>query len=159
MTATQNDVAAQYRSLLDDAIATVDRCSEEQWRAQTTPEAWSVGVVAHHIASTQQFLIELMQNVINGTNEPMSLSMEMIHAGNAEHAREFANVGKAETLAMLRDGAPRAVTLIEQLSDEQLNATAAVFSGQPMTLAQSIQAVALGHFPDHIASINATIQQ
>jgi uncharacterized damage-inducible protein DinB len=159
MTATQANIAADYQSLIDDVIATVERCSDEQWRASTAPEQWSVGVVAHHIANTQLFVIESIQNVVNGSETLPQIKMEQVHAGNAQHAREFADVGKEETLSLLQEGAPRAIELIQGLTEGQLDAAAGSVDGYGITLRQCIDSVALSHFREHLASIKETVRQ
>jgi hypothetical protein len=159
MTATQTDIAADYRSLLDKIITAVEGCSAEQWQTVTAPEGWSVGVVAHHVATTQQFMIHLLENVIAGSNTLTQVTMEQVHAGNAQHAREFANVGKAETLTMLRDDSSRTVALIAQLTNDQLDAPAAQFDGHSVSLSQCIDSVAINHFREHLASITEAIKQ
>lgn len=158
MTATQADIAADYQSVIDDVIATVGRCPEEQWHATTAPEQWAVGVVAHHIATTQLFVIASIQNVVKGSESLPQITMEQVHAGNAQHAREFAGVGKVETLSMLQEGAPRAIELIQGLTEDQLEATAGSVDGYDITLRQCIDAVALSHFREHLASIKETVQ-
>ena len=40
----------QFEQASQEMIATVERCSDAQWTTKTSSEAWSVGVVAHHVA-------------------------------------------------------------------------------------------------------------
>lgn len=156
MTATQTGIAPDYQSLIDDVITTASRCSDEQWRATAAAEQWSIGVIAHHIATTQRFVIASIHNVVSGSATLPQITMEQVHAGNAQHAREFADTGKAETLAMLEEDAPRVIELMRGLTEEQLDAPAAAVDGHNITLRQCIDAVALSHFREHLASIKET---
>ena len=44
-------LAKRFEQANDDVIATVQNCSDEQWRKTCPGEQWSVGVTAHHIGS------------------------------------------------------------------------------------------------------------
>jgi hypothetical protein len=80
--------------------------------------------------------------------------MEMIDQGNAQHAQQFANVTKEETLAALQQNAPGAVAMVRGLSDEQLDRSAE-FVGRRWTTEEAIQTILIGHIAGHTESIRA----
>src|SRR5262249_45074024 len=136
--------------------ATIERCSDAQWKTKTAGEQWSVGVVAHHIAQSNEAVTGLVKLIATGQPVP-PLTMEMIHQGNAEHAKQLANVGKDETLALLRKTAATAVGTVRGLSDEQLARSAQVIGGATMTAEQMVERVLIGHVADHHGSIQAAV--
>ena len=76
----------------------VESLSDAEWKKVTSAEKWSVGVVAHHVAEGHANIGGLVHLVAKALPLP-GLTMEMIHANNAMHAKAQAGVTKAETLA------------------------------------------------------------
>ena len=152
--------AEAYAKQLEEAnaalIAEVEKCPEEKWSAaRTKPEGWPACVVAHHIASSHGSVSGLAMMVANGQPLP-PVTMEMINAGNAQHAQQFANVGRAETLKVLRDEGAKAVELVRGLSDEQLDRTADLI-GRPMSAAAVIQHILIDHARQHTESFKGAL--
>lgn len=94
-------LAAAFEQANNDLIAAVERCTPDQWGRTCQDEGWSVGVAAHHVAANHPMILGLVQTVANGQDLP-PITMEMIDAGNAQHAQEYANVTREEALAVLR---------------------------------------------------------
>jgi hypothetical protein len=85
------------------------------------------------------------------------LTMEMIHANNAMHAKAQAGVTKAETLALLKANGEKTSALVRGLSDTELDRSASVLAGMPaMTAAQAIEGILINHVHEHLGSIRAT---
>jgi hypothetical protein len=83
--------------------------------------------------------------------------MDMIHANNAKHAQEKADVTKAETLALLRTSGDKAAAVVRGLSDAELDRTGTVLVDAPtMTAAQAIDGILINHVHEHLGSIRAT---
>jgi uncharacterized damage-inducible protein DinB len=155
MGARAEQYAKQFEAANNELIAAVEGLSEQQWRTKTNPEGWSVGVVAHHLATSHGPVSGFAQAIANGQSVP-PLTMDMIHQGNAKHAQENANCGKAETLALLREANAAAAKAISGLSDEQLDKSADVI-GNPMTSAAVIEHILIGHTTQHTASIKEVV--
>ena len=156
-----SDHAAQLANRLEavngEFIDVVTACSPEQWQRTSNGEGWTVGVVAHHAAGSHAAFNGLIQALVATNGNVPPVTPEQINDGNAHHAREFANVGKPETLELLvRDGSAL-VQHIRGLTDEQLAVTSTVFFGGEMTVAQAIDHVVIGHPTGHLASIRATL--
>jgi hypothetical protein len=137
-------------------IAEVEKCPEDKWgTARSKPEDWPACVVAHHIASSHGAVSGIAMMIANGQPMP-PVTVEMIHEGNARHAREFANVGKAETLKMLREEGAKAAQLVRGLSDEQLDRTADLI-GRPMSAAAVIEHILIDHARQHTESFKGAL--
>jgi len=155
--------AEQLASKLDESCreinGVVKRLSDAEWKKVTSAEKWPVGVVAHHVAEGHAGISRLVQNLAKGQPMP-HMTMDMIHAGNAKHAKEQANVTKAETLSLLRANGAKAVTIVRGFSDAELERSGTVLAGMPpMTAAQAIEGILINHVHEHLGSIKATAGQ
>lgn len=152
--------AEQLASKLDQSCreinAAVERLSDAEWKTVASAEQWSVGVVAHHIAESHAEEAGFVQMIANGQPVP-PLTMEMIDLGNARHAREYANVTKAATVALLQANGAQAVAMVRGLSDAEIDRSGTLLVGTPpVTAAQAIQEILIDHVYEHLASIKAT---
>lgn len=141
------------------AIAAVERCTDAAWRQTTSAERWSVGVTAHHIAAGHASITGLALAIATGQPAP-PLTFELLHAGNAQHARDHAACTKAETLELLRRAGDAAAASVRAMTDEQLDrsATIPVFGPEPATAIGVIEGVLIGHIEGHLQSILASVQ-
>jgi hypothetical protein len=149
-------LAAAFESANNAVIEAVERCSADQWKATCQEEGWPVAVAAHHVAASHTSVFGLVQLVANGQEVP-AVTMEMIDAANAEHAREFANVTREETLNALRSEGATITSTLRGYSDDQLDRTApmAFAGGQPWSANDLIERILIGHPIQHGASIKA----
>jgi uncharacterized damage-inducible protein DinB len=153
MATRAENLAAQFEAVNQEAIQAVQACSDETWRKPIPDDGRTVGVLAHHMAMGDVPIAELVETIAN--EKPMPpLTMEMIDQGNAQHAQQFANVTKEETLAALQQNAPGAVAMVRGLSDEQLDRSAE-FVGRRWTTEEAIQTILIGHIAGHTESIRA----
>ena len=149
-------LAERFEQANREMIAGVEKCSDAQWKTKTSGETWSVGVVAHHVAQGHETIAGLVQKI--GTGQPLpGLTMDLIHQMNAEHAKQHANCTQDETLGLLRKNAATAAGIVRGLSDEQLDRSAPVLGGAPMTAEQMIERVLIGHVNEHHGSIRAAV--
>ena len=150
-------LAAEFKRLNDELIATIERCSEKQWELRCVGEEWSVGVTAHHVAEYNTIESDLAQTIASG--EPLPpLTWGVIHEMNARHAREFANCTKEETVELLKVSGDQAVNTIQKIDDDQLRLTAAApwLDGAPISVQQMIEDILIVHVNEHLESIRAT---
>ena len=156
MSARAEQLAKKFESSCSEMNKVVEGLSEADWKKVTTAEKWPVGVVAHHVAEAHAGISGLIQVVAKGQPTP-NLTMDMINAGNAVHAKEHANTSKAVTLELLRANAGKAAGIVRGLSDAELDRSASVLVGAPaMTAAQAIDGILINHVHEHLASIRAT---
>ena len=152
--------AEQLATKFDESCAEFNRVveglSDADWRKVTSAEKWSVGGGAHHVAEGHAGIGDLVHRVAKAQPLP-GLTMEMIHAGNAKHAKEQADVTKAVTLALLKVNGEKTSALVRGLSDAELDRSASVLGGMPaLTAAQAIEGILINHVHEHLGSIRTT---
>jgi hypothetical protein len=140
----------------------IDSLSSEHWRMKgaNTPdlrindedEARPVGVIAHHVAVTQEWIMSRIKAVIEDKPTP-PVDFKAI---NAEHAEEHAYATRAEVLELLRNSGHRIAQELRAIRDDQLDKERQLPSGT-MTVEQRIERVLIGHMKSHQGSIEATI--
>ncbi len=82
----------------------------------------------------------------------------MLDEMNAQHAKEHAHCTRAETLALFQQGAAKAFSVVQGLTDDQLAKSGTVFTGTPpMTAEQLIMLGLVGHIDEHMGSIRRTV--
>jgi hypothetical protein len=158
MSGRAEELAKRFEQANDELISTVQSCSDEQWRKTCSGEEWSVGVTAHHVGTAYGPIAKLVRALATGQPVP-PLTSEMLDAGNAEHARQFANCTQEETVELLRSGGRAAADLLRGLSDEQLdNGTELpMLSGRRMSAAEIAELGMIGHPKGHLESIRAAL--
>jgi hypothetical protein len=149
--------AAQFAAVNDEVIALIEGCTDEQWRQRCADEERSVAVVAHHIAEVNAAFTGMVARLSSGATYTPNTSMEEIDRSNAQHARDFAGIGKPEVLAGLRSSGTTIAQQLRDLSDEQLDGIAGVFGGRELTVARVVEYVVIGHTAAHLTSIRATV--
>ncbi|MGE3910280.1 MAG: DinB family protein [Chloroflexota bacterium] len=158
MSERAEQLASTFEAANNGLIAAVEGCSDEQLRATCPDEGWSVAVAAHHVAASHGPLSQLVGLIASGQELP-PITMEMINAGNAQHAVDFANVSRDEVLKTLKTEGATVASLIRSLSDEQLNRTAAMpfAGGAAWSAADVIERIIIGHPQQHTQSIKAAV--
>jgi hypothetical protein len=157
MGAKGESLAKQFEAKAAEATAVFERLSDADWKKVTAAEKWSVGVTAHHIASSHGPIGGLIKTVADGKPGP-NIAMEAIHAGNAKHAQEFAGCSKAETLALHKQGVTAAAATLRGIGDADFDRSANVIAGAPpMTAGQLAAGLLCGHIHEHLGSIKNTV--
>jgi hypothetical protein len=150
-------LARQFEAKVKDATAVMEKLSDADWKKTTAGEKWTVGVVAHHVATSHEGIASMIKTVASGQAMP-NFTLEMLHEGNAQHAREHANATKAETLALHEKGAAAAAAVVRGLGDDQLAKSATVLQGMPpMSVEQIITGILINHVDEHISSIRVAV--
>jgi hypothetical protein len=133
--------------------------SDAQWQTRLPGDGRTVGVVVHHVASVYPIEIELAQLLAAG--KPVTgVTWDGIHTMNAGHARDNANVTKAEALELLRQNSSAAAAAIRALSDAALvqAATVSLYAEAPLTCQFMLEDHAVRHSYHHLARIRAAVQ-
>jgi uncharacterized damage-inducible protein DinB len=155
MSERARNLAQQLEQSNHRLITTIEGLSDAQWRAETPDDGRSVGVVAHHVATSHKTVAGLVGAIAHGQPVP-PITMDMIHQGNAAHATQFANCTKAETLALLRQNGAAAVATVRALQDAELDRSV-TFPLGTMTAAQVVERILIGHAEGHHGSIRQAI--
>ena len=107
------------------------------------------------MAASHKAVAGLVEAIAHGQPVP-TITMDMIHEGNAAHAAQHANCTKAETLALLRQNGAAAVATVRGLGDTELDRTV-TFPMGTLTAAQVVERVLIGHADDHHGTIRKAI--
>jgi hypothetical protein len=157
MGAKAESLAQQFETKANEATAVFERLSDADWKKVTAAEKWPVGVTAHHIAASHAMLASLVKMLADGKPGP-NIQMDVIHAGNAKHAQEFASCTKAETLALHKTSVAAAATTLRSIDDADFDRSGNLLAGMPpMSAGQVASGLLCKHIDDHLASIKATV--
>jgi hypothetical protein len=155
-------LADQFGAAQKSFINLVDSLTDEKWRLRgvNTPElrqndedeSRPVGVIAHHVASAQPWIMGRIRAIIeDGPTPPVDFKII-----NAEHAVEHAGATKAEVVSMLQENLHRITDEVRAIPDHMLDKERQLPTGV-MSVQQRIERVLIGHMKAHQASIEATI--
>lgn len=153
--------AQQFEAAQDEFIRLVESLSEEQWhlsgknfpqRINDEDEGRPVGVIAHHVATNGDYITERIQTMLAGG----PLAPVNQRAVNAEHARSHAGVTRDDVLRLLRASRSRIANAVRAIPDDQLDIERSTPAG-PMSAAQRVERVLIGHLKQHQGSIEAAI--
>lgn len=150
-------LAKQFDAKAQDGLETLERLSDSDWKKVTAAEQWSVGVTAHHLAGALHVVPEVVKAIVAGRPlEPFRLGS--IDQLNAEHAKNYADCTKAETIELYTKGVAAAVNGIRALNDDQLTKSGTLATGMPpMTAEQVIMSGLILHIDEHFGSIRKTV--
>ena len=159
MGAKGEELAKKFEAKAQDVTTALEKLSDADWKKVTDAEKWSVGVTAHHIASSHELIAGLAKTVATGGALP-GLTMDAIHAMNAKHAQDFTGCTKAETLALHKKGAATAAAIVRGIPDADFGKSAVVLGGVPaMTAEQLASGLLCGHIDEHLGSVKKTVGQ
>jgi len=149
-------LAVKFEQANNDVISMVEQASDDQWKAVCEEEGWSVGVVAHHVGEGYPLITRLIKALGSGTEVP-SWTIAEIDESNRDHAANFANVTREETLRELRSGGSAAASVVRSLRDNQLDRRAEVLGGALVSAEQVIENSLIGSTVSHLESIKKTL--
>lgn len=156
-TTRSDDLTARLETVNDEFVATIEACTDAQWRLPCVDEGRTVGVVAHHIATVQRDFAKILGILAGGGSFSPKISMEQVHESNATHARDHADVSAEETLAEFRASRAALGQRFRAIGERDLDRVAGVFGGNELTIAQVMEWVIIGHAAAHLANIRATL--
>ena len=132
--------------------------TEAEWQARLPHDGRKVGVVVHHVANMYPLEIHLAQ-VLAAGNPVEGVTWDDVHAGNAQHAREYDGVTKAEALELLRRNSAMAAAAIRALSDAELDQAAplSLNADAPLTCQFMLEDHAVRHSYHHLAAIRKAL--
>jgi hypothetical protein len=158
MGAKTEALARQFEGKARDAVATLEKLGDADWKKVTAAERWTVGVTAHHLARGLEAVTGIVTGLVSGGPSRGNFTRAMLDEMNAQHAKEHAGCTRAETLALFHKGAATASGVVRGLHDDQLAKSGTVFTdAPPMTAEQLIMLGLLGHIDEHMGSIRKTV--
>ena len=158
MGAKTEALARQFEGKARDAVATLGKLGDADWKKVTAAERWTVGVTAHHLAGGLEAVAGIVTGIVSESPSRGKFTRAMLDEMNAQHAKEHAGCTRAETLALFQNGSARAFAVVRGLNDDQLAKNGTVFTDAPlMTAEQLIMLGLLGHIDEHMGSIRKTV--
>jgi len=154
-------LAEQYEAAHDDFVHVVESLNDDQWhltgknfpqRINDEDEGRAVGVIAHHVATNGDWIMQRIQTMLAGGPLAPVNQREV----NAEHSRAHANVTKDEVLRLMRASKSRIAEAVRAIPDNQLDIQRETPAG-PMSAAQRVERVLIGHMKQHQGSIEGAI--
>jgi hypothetical protein len=155
------DLAEQYETAHDEFVRLVVSLNEDQWhltgknypqRIGDEDEGRQIGVIAHHVATNGDWIVQRIQTMLAGGPLAPVNQREI----NAVHARNNAGVTKDEVLRLMRASKSRIADAVRAIPDHQLDVQRETPAG-PMSAAQRVERVLIGHMKQHQGSIEAAI--
>jgi len=152
-------LARRFEQGIDAMIAFANTLTDKQWQTPIPKDGRKVGVVVHHVASVLPIEIELAQVLAKG-QAVAGVTWDDVHAMNAKHAQDNANVTRQEAIELLRQNSAAAAAAIRALSDEELAnaATNSLYADAPLTCQHMLEDHAVRHCYHHLAKIRAALQ-
>lgn len=153
--------ALEFEKAHDALITLVSSLTPEQWRKvgrnhpqrlNDEDEGRTVGVIAHHVADSEKVIIGRIYAMIEGRTLPRV----DFKTTNAAHAVRYAAVTRDEVIKLLRDNRDPIAEAIAAIPDEDLDQMRDTPVG-PMSVAQRLDRVLIGHLKQHDGSIRAAI--
>jgi len=152
-------LAQRMEQGIDALIAFANTLSEQQWQTAVPKDGRKVGVVIHHVASVLPLEVQLAQQMAKG--QPIAgVSWDDVHAMNAGHAKDNANVTKQEAIDLLRKNCTEAAAAIREFTDEQLAAAAtnSLYADAPLTSQHMLEDHAVRHCYHHLAKVQGAVK-
>jgi len=155
MSKRAQDLAKRLQQGADELIAFVEPLSDAEWQT-LCPDGRPVGVVVHHVASSYTVEVDLVRKLASG-QAISGITPEMVNEGNAQHAEEHVETGKAETLDLLRRNSALAAEAIGALNDEELDRVSPISLNRyiPLSTQYFIEDHPVSHSYHHLMSIQA----
>jgi hypothetical protein len=157
MSQRTQDLVQRFTAVNAELISYIEGCTETDLDRVTTGEEWSVRVTAHHLAVSHEPVAGLAQLLAHGQPLP-TLTLEIFHHGNAQHAAEYATVSKQTILDTLQSGGAKASAVVSGLSDDALDRSGYfTLINTEITAQAIIENILIGHVSSHLASIKAAV--
>lgn len=157
MNADGERLAGEFEAANDEVIAFVETCPDEGWGSMVTGEDWSVGVVMHHIAVGHVQMLDWLDRARRG--DAITKTASEIDADNARHARDFADVTRADTAEQLRRHGAALRECISGFSADELATSVPFGPGDGMAVTtEQLASVAARHCRTHLAGARSVVE-
>ena len=152
-------LAARIEQGAAGLAAFAEGLSDAEWGIPTSPtDRRTVGQIVNHVALVYPIEVDLARAIASG-NAVTDVTWQVVAELNAGHAREHAQVTKAEALELLRTNSRDAADSVRAFKDEELD-RAAPFSlsfGAPVTAQFVVEDHAVRHSWHHLARIRTAV--
>ena len=153
-------LAARIEEGANGLASFAEGLSDAEWETPcpgSGRDSRAVGIAVHHVASVYPIEIDLARGIAAGN--AVDVTWEAVADLNANHAKDNANVSKADAIALLKANSKAAADAVRTFTDEQLD-TAAPFGlsfGAPVTAQFVLEDHAVRHSWHHLARIKSAL--
>jgi hypothetical protein len=154
-------LAARIEEGAAGLAAFAEGLSEAEWAVPTSlTDPRTVGQIVHHVALVYPIEVDLAQTISRG-QAITAVTWEVVAKLNADHAREYAKVTKAEAIQRLRENSLEAAEGVRAFSDAELDQAApfALSFGAPVTAQFVVEDHAVRHSWHHLARIRRALSR
>jgi hypothetical protein len=82
-------LARQLDEKARDAMTTLEKLDDRDWKKVTTAEKWTVGVTAHHLAGALEVVVGIVNGIASGAPSRGNFTrVVVLDELNAQHANE-----------------------------------------------------------------------
>ena len=148
-------LAQQFAVVNQAVIDFVMNCTATTWQTVPPGEKRTVGVIAHHIATSHHPIVMLAGLIAEGQPIP-EFTQESLNHSNADHAAHFANCTQAEVIDLLEKNGRAAQEFIHKLDQAALARRVHIPAfNATMNAAEVIEQVLIGHTAGHLATLRS----
>jgi len=140
-------LASSVRDINAEVIRFVEGCPSDQWARRTAEEGWTLSMAGMHIATSHLTIGRWVHRTASGLD--ITETLDEFEKSNASDSRYLSYMSQSEVVERLQIYGAALECLVRDLSDEQLS-TAATFRGQPITAAEVVDRIAVGHARTHL---------
>jgi uncharacterized damage-inducible protein DinB len=148
VTMSSDRLADAVRDANSEVIDFVEACPDGQWAHKTAEEGWTLSMAGMHIATAHLSIGRMVQRAASGLN--ITDTLEDFEKSNASDSRYHSYMNQSAVVERLQTYGAALERLVRDLSDEQLR-NAVSFHGTPMTAAEVVETVGVGHARGHLA--------
>jgi hypothetical protein len=158
MSTRAEELARRVERGAAELIATVEGLSDAEWATICPDEQRSVGVLVHHVGAAYPDEADIITALASEGGIP-GLTWEAVDQGNREEASRHSEVDKATAIALVRENAAKAATVVRGLTDEQMDRVAPteLHWGAPLTVQFFLEHHPIAHPYMHLESIRAAL--
>lgn len=111
-------IADEYDALMAEVLGFAESCSDDEWSVICPNEQRTAGVLFDHIAVGNPLAMGWVEEFLAG--RPVRITPDVLHASNADHARNVLARPRAGTVNDLKEGTAEMSRFLRGLTDDQL---------------------------------------
>jgi Mycothiol maleylpyruvate isomerase N-terminal domain len=153
---TSSGLADAVRDVNAEVINFVGGCSDRQWAYKTAEEGWTLSMAGMHIAMANLAIATLVHRTASALD--ITDILEGFGKSNALDSRYHSDMRQSAVVERLQIYGAALERIVRDLSVEQIN-TLGSLRGRPITTAEVVETVAVGHARDHLDHMASTCGQ
>jgi hypothetical protein len=140
-------LADAVRDINAEVINFVEGCTSDLWARRTAEEGWTLSMTGMHIAGSHLAIGRWVHRTASALD--ITETLEDFEKSNGSDSRYQSYMSQAEVIERLRIYGAALERLVRDLSGDQLS-TSGMHRGEPITAAQVVETIAVGHARGHL---------